>query len=86
MKVVFCVSLTWYTQKLSVDSNINKMHEAIKVSQPSLFCPLKRTVARDLSCSCWQMFGMIANSQVFLDATIITFLNKTDLFADLCKR
>jgi hypothetical protein len=34
----------------------------------------------------WQMFGMIANSQVFLDATIITFLNKTDLFADLCKR
>ncbi len=33
-----------------------------------------------------QLFGMIANSQVFLDATIITFLNKTDLFAELCKR
>ncbi len=32
LKVVFCVSLTWYTQKLSVDSNLNKMHEAIKVS------------------------------------------------------
>ena len=30
-KVVFCVSLTWYAQKLSPDSQTNKMHEAIKV-------------------------------------------------------
>ena len=29
---------------------------------------------------------MIANSKVFLDASIILFLNKTDIFADLCKR
>ena len=29
---------------------------------------------------------MIANSKVFLDASIILFLNKTDVFADLCKR
>ena len=29
---------------------------------------------------------MIANSRVFFDASIVLFLNKTDLFAELCKR
>ncbi len=31
LKVVFCVSLTWYAQKLSTESDVSKMHEAIKV-------------------------------------------------------
>ena len=29
---------------------------------------------------------MMANSKVFLDASIILFLNKTDIFAELCTR
>ena len=29
---------------------------------------------------------MMANSKVFLDASIILFLNKTDIFAELCRR
>ena len=37
-------------------------------------------------CKLFQLFNMIANSKVFLDASIILFLNKTDIFADLCKR
>ena len=33
-----------------------------------------------------QLFNMMANSKVFLDASIILFLNKTDIFAELCRR
>ena len=33
-----------------------------------------------------QLFNMMANSKVFLDASIILFLNKTDIFEDLSKR
>ncbi|XP_023342610.1 guanine nucleotide-binding protein G(o) subunit alpha [Eurytemora carolleeae] len=33
-----------------------------------------------------KLFNMIANSRVFFDASIVLFLNKTDLFAELCKR
>merc|ERR1719481_978665 len=33
-----------------------------------------------------KLFNMIANSKVFLYASIILFLNKTDIFEDLCMR
>jgi len=33
-----------------------------------------------------KLFNMMANSKVFLDASIILFLNKTDIFAELCRR
>merc|ERR1712034_101011 len=33
-----------------------------------------------------KLFNMIANSKVFLYAGIILFLNKTDIFEELCRR
>ena len=82
--VVFCVSLTNYSQKVEEDSEMNKMHEAIKVNN-FLYNPI-------ITKTCvfiffvFQLFNMIANSKVFLDASIILFLNKTDIFAELCQR
>ena len=35
--VIFCVSLTTYCQKTADDSDMNKMHEAIKVIKLSTF-------------------------------------------------
>ena len=77
--MAFCVALTTY--ELTADNNDDKNGgKGGKDSGGGAVATTKHSKTTNKMVEAWNLFTTIANSQVFIDAAIILFLTKTDLF------
>ena len=83
-QVAFCVALTTYelTAENTDDKNGGKTGKDRGGSGGGggVGATTKLSKTNNKMVEAWNLFTTIANSQVFIDAAIILFLTKTDLF------